>query len=124
SPVVSVNTGAAPDEMLLRRSTAPSDRLELFVFGAKDGTQARLVAVLGYDAVRVAGAVFAQAKAGGGTDPFPTAALTRPTGFQGGIGAIRFTPDGLSQRALAVLEVQNRRFRTVDPAPAAFGAGS
>ncbi len=45
SPVVSVRTDC-PDELLLRRSMAPSDRLELYVFGAKDGTQARLVAVL------------------------------------------------------------------------------
>ena len=35
-----------PDELLLRRSMAPSDRLDLYVFGAKDGSQARLVAVL------------------------------------------------------------------------------
>ena len=36
----------APAELVLRRSMAPSDRLELHVFGAKDGSQARLVAVL------------------------------------------------------------------------------
>jgi N-acetyl-gamma-glutamyl-phosphate reductase len=36
----------APDELLLRRSAEPSDRLDLFVFGSADGTQARLVAVL------------------------------------------------------------------------------
>ena len=35
-----------PDEILLRRSMEPSDRLDLYVFGAKDGSQARLVAVL------------------------------------------------------------------------------
>ena len=35
-----------PDELLLRRSTAPWDGLDLYVFGAKDGSQARLVAVL------------------------------------------------------------------------------
>ena len=35
-----------PDEVLLRRSATPSDRLDLYVFGAKDGRQARLVAVL------------------------------------------------------------------------------
>ena len=35
-----------PDELLLRRSMEPSDRLDLYVFGARDGTQARLVAVL------------------------------------------------------------------------------
>lgn len=45
SAVVSVQTGT-PDEILLTRSRAPSDRLELHVFGAKDGSQARLVAVL------------------------------------------------------------------------------
>jgi N-acetyl-gamma-glutamyl-phosphate reductase len=35
-----------PDELLLRRSAAPSDRLDLYVFGARDGNQARLVAML------------------------------------------------------------------------------
>ena len=35
-----------PDELLLYRSMAPSDRLDLYVFGSKDGSQARLVAVL------------------------------------------------------------------------------
>ena len=34
------------DELVLRRSMAPSDRLDLFVFGAADGSQARLVARL------------------------------------------------------------------------------
>ncbi len=34
------------DELLLRRSMQPSDRLDLWVFGAKDGAQARLVARL------------------------------------------------------------------------------
>jgi N-acetyl-gamma-glutamyl-phosphate reductase len=45
SEVVTVRDDA-PAELLLRRSMAPSDRLELYVFGAKDGNQARLVAVL------------------------------------------------------------------------------
>jgi N-acetyl-gamma-glutamyl-phosphate reductase len=44
SAVVTVHAGAL-DELLLRRSIAPSDRLELHVFGSKDGSQARLVAV-------------------------------------------------------------------------------
>jgi len=46
SPVVHVDTGGVPDEMLLLQGVAPSDRLDLFVFGASDGTQARLVAKL------------------------------------------------------------------------------
>ena len=45
SPIISV-PGGQPDELLLRRSREPSDRLELYVFGASDGSQARLVAVL------------------------------------------------------------------------------
>ena len=32
--------------MLLRTNMAPSDRLDLFVFGAADGSQARLIARL------------------------------------------------------------------------------
>ena len=35
-----------PGELLLRRSAAPSDRLDLYVFGARDGNQVRLVATL------------------------------------------------------------------------------
>jgi N-acetyl-gamma-glutamyl-phosphate reductase len=35
-----------PDELLLRRSTPPNDRLDLHVFASRDGTQARLVACL------------------------------------------------------------------------------
>jgi N-acetyl-gamma-glutamyl-phosphate reductase len=35
-----------PDELLLRRSREPSDRLDLYVYGSRDGTQARLVAML------------------------------------------------------------------------------
>ena len=45
SPVVRVHQGT-PDELLLRRAAPPSDRLELFVFAAADGSQARLVARL------------------------------------------------------------------------------
>ena len=36
----------AEDELLLRRAVDPWDGIELHVFGAKDGSQARLVAVL------------------------------------------------------------------------------
>jgi N-acetyl-gamma-glutamyl-phosphate reductase len=42
-----VTMGEEPDgELLLRRSRAPSDRMELHVFASADGSQARLVAVL------------------------------------------------------------------------------
>ncbi len=45
SPIVHVHTDA-PGEVLLHRSAQPSDRLDLHVFGAKDGSQARLLASL------------------------------------------------------------------------------
>jgi N-acetyl-gamma-glutamyl-phosphate reductase len=45
SPLVRVRA-EAPDELLLRRSTPAWDGLDLYVFGAGDGSQARLVAVL------------------------------------------------------------------------------
>ncbi|MEO6041962.1 MAG: N-acetyl-gamma-glutamyl-phosphate reductase [Croceibacterium sp.] len=45
SAVVRVHADS-PDELLLRRSDAPSDRLDLYVFGSPDGAHARLVAVL------------------------------------------------------------------------------
>jgi N-acetyl-gamma-glutamyl-phosphate reductase len=45
SPIVTVHDDPE-DELLLRRSMAPVDRLDLYVFGSKDGSQARLVATL------------------------------------------------------------------------------
>ncbi|MDR2857271.1 MAG: N-acetyl-gamma-glutamyl-phosphate reductase [Novosphingobium sp.] len=38
--------GDVPDELLLRRSGLPNDRLDLYVFGAQNGSQARLIAML------------------------------------------------------------------------------
>ena len=92
----------APD---LDRSTAFSNR-----FAQRFGAKPRIVAVLGYDAVQIAGQVFQQSRAGQNLDPFPTAVLTRPGGFRSGLGPIRFTGDGLSERSLAILEVRQRQF--------------
>jgi N-acetyl-gamma-glutamyl-phosphate reductase len=45
SEVVNVHADC-PDELLLRRSMKPLDRIDLYIFGANDGSQARLIAVL------------------------------------------------------------------------------
>lgn len=45
SPLVRVRD-EAPDELLLRRSDAPRDGLDLYVLGSADGAQVRLVATL------------------------------------------------------------------------------
>jgi N-acetyl-gamma-glutamyl-phosphate reductase len=46
SPIVAMSETPPSGELLLRRSREPSDRMELFVFAAADGSQARLVALL------------------------------------------------------------------------------
>lgn len=45
SAVVKVHT-ETPEELLLRASAQPSDRLDLYIYGSRDGAQARLVARL------------------------------------------------------------------------------
>ena len=82
------------------------------------------LAVLSYDAVKIAAQLIAEARRNGSRDPFSAAALTRPAGFNGAVGPIRFEPNGIGRRGMAVLEVQRRGFGTVDPAPVGFGAGS
>ncbi|MXO58051.1 N-acetyl-gamma-glutamyl-phosphate reductase [Altererythrobacter salegens] len=46
SPIVRMGTEPADGEMLLRRSAAPSDAMDLYVFASADGSQVRLVALL------------------------------------------------------------------------------
>ena len=46
--------------------------------------------------------------------------LTRKNGFAGVDGIVRFEPSGLSQRGLAVLEVQTFGATVIDPAPRSF----
>ncbi|MEM1277561.1 MAG: penicillin-binding protein activator [Pseudomonadota bacterium] len=98
-------------------SRAFSDR-----YAAQYGEKPPLLAVLGYDAVQIAGQSILASR---GTDEVPLSALalTRPTGFQGAFGPVRLTPDGRNQRALAILEVGPRGFEMIDPAPESFGAG-
>jgi N-acetyl-gamma-glutamyl-phosphate reductase len=46
SRVVTVHDGSAPSELLIREAQEPSDRLDLYVLGSPDGSQARLLALL------------------------------------------------------------------------------
>jgi N-acetyl-gamma-glutamyl-phosphate reductase len=46
SPVVTVQTEAAPSELLMHADQAPSDRLDLYVLASPDGAQVRLLAML------------------------------------------------------------------------------
>jgi ABC-type branched-subunit amino acid transport system substrate-binding protein len=76
------------------------------------------LATLGYDVTALAVALGKTAPDGG----YSPDALTNPSGFSGLDGLFRLTPDGTTQRGLAVLEVQRGVPVVVDPAPADFQA--
>lgn len=60
-------------------------------------------------------------KQGDTTDPrFALDRFLAPEGFVGVDGLFRLLPDGTSERALAILEVNRRGFQVVDPAPSSF----
>ncbi len=74
------------------------------------------LATLAYDGVALAGHL-ARLKPGG---DFSAEALTNPNGWSGIDGIFRLLPDGRTERALAVIEVQAARNTVVSPAPATF----
>lgn len=92
------------------------------------------IAALAYDATALAAVLVrrrgaASRMAAGGRLPPPAPpsvvtvdALTAASGFAGVDGIFRPLPSGLVERGLAVMEVRNRRFVVVSPAPTSFGA--
>lgn len=46
SPIITVNNGDGTSELLIKENAAPTDRMELYVFGNEGGYHARLVAML------------------------------------------------------------------------------
>jgi branched-chain amino acid transport system substrate-binding protein len=85
-------------------------------FQATYGREPPRLASLGYDAAALAAAL-ASGKSG---PPFSRDAIQNPNGFSGVDGLFRFLPDGLVQRALAVLEVEPQANIVVGPAPQSF----
>jgi branched-chain amino acid transport system substrate-binding protein len=71
------------------------------------------IATLAHDAVGVAIALSTNAPG----QRYTVGTLTRPTGFNGADGAVRFLPSGATERGLAVLEVQQYGVQVVDAAP-------
>ena len=74
------------------------------------------LATLAYDGVGLAGHL-ARLKPGG---DFSAEAITNPSGWSGIDGIFRFFPDGRSERALAVIEIQGDRGVVISPAPSTF----
>ena len=85
-------------------------------FQATYGHAPPRLASLAFDAAALA-AVLAR---NGGPEPFAQEAILNPNGFTGVDGLFRFTQEGLVQRGLAVLEVQQQGTVVVSPAPATF----
>jgi ABC-type branched-subunit amino acid transport system substrate-binding protein len=85
-------------------------------FEATYGHPAPRLASLAFDAAALA-AVLARED---GSEPFSHDALLNPRGFTGVDGLFRFTPQGLVQRGLAVLEVEAQGNVVVSPAPQSF----
>lgn len=123
-----LGTGVWNDEATLREATlhgglfpAPDPTLRaLFAerYRTVYGVLPPPLAELGYDAVAAVGSMLAFGEPG--TDPFDAASITDRRGFQGVTGVFRFTPDGLNERGLAILQVTHDGFVVRDPAPRAF----
>lgn len=75
------------------------------------------LASVAYDAVGMAISL-AASPAG---QRFTVENITRPQGFAGVDGVVRFNADGLSERGLAILEVQKFGSSVVEAAPTSFG---
>jgi ABC-type branched-subunit amino acid transport system substrate-binding protein len=80
------------------------------------GRPPQRLATLAYDAVSLA-AQLARLKPGG---DFSAEAIANPNGWSGVDGVFRLLPDGRTERALAVIEVQGDRGVVVSPAPTSF----
>ncbi len=74
------------------------------------------LASLAYDAVAAVGALVAT----GRPDALSRRNLTQSSGFAGVGGVFRLLPDGTNERALAVVEIRNRKVQVIDPAPTGF----
>jgi branched-chain amino acid transport system substrate-binding protein len=75
------------------------------------------LATLSFDAVTLAGALASK------QDRFSQGALTSVSGFKGADGVFRFRADGMNERGLAVMEIDNDAATVISPAPGSFAAG-
>lgn len=126
-----IGTGLWDDESLTRNPTlfgglfaAPDPALRRdFEKRYRDnyGSEAPRLTTLAYDATALSAVLSRNA---GTDDVYSRQRLTNPRGFAGIDGLFRFRSDGLSERGLAVLEIQSGMARVVDRAPTAFGSGS
>lgn len=85
-------------------------------YRAKYGTDPTRIATLSYDAVSLAAALSHTQ----GSRRYSEPVLTNRSGFNGADGIFRFRPDGLNERGLAVLQINNGSAVPISPAPRSF----
>ena len=110
-------TMANDDRLIYDALALPNEALEHGgIEFLRAGNPLQALATLAYDAVALAGQL-ARLKPGG---DFSAEAIANPNGWAGVDGVFRFLPDGRSERALAVIEIQGERNAVVSPAPTSF----
>jgi ABC-type branched-subunit amino acid transport system substrate-binding protein len=82
-------------------------------YRAKYGSDPVRIATLSYDAVSLAVALAHHP----GPDRFSAAVLTNHSGFNGADGVFRFKPNGLNERGLAIMRIDNGKAVPLEPAP-------
>jgi hypothetical protein len=100
---------------------SPANRDEFDIrFRRTFGQTPPRLATLAYDATALA-AVLAR---GPEQEPFSRAALTDPNGFYGRDGLFRLSPDGVADRRLAILRIDQNGVIVIDEPIHSFAAGS
>jgi branched-chain amino acid transport system substrate-binding protein len=89
-------------------------------YRAKFGSDPTRIATLAYDGASLLTALARQQGAGG----FSESVLTNGSGFNGADGVFRFRPDGLNERGLAVLSINNGAVSVISPAPKSFSGAT
>lgn len=84
------------------------------------GTQPPRFSSLAYDATALAVLLMTRPEARGNPAAFATRQITQPSGFSGIDGILRFLPNGLAERGLAVMEMRRGELEVIDPAPQSF----
>jgi ABC-type branched-subunit amino acid transport system substrate-binding protein len=83
------------------------------IFESKYNYKMPRIATLAYDAVALAVNLVSQ-------KDFSSTAITNPRGFMGIDGIFRFNSQGIAERGLSIIEIDNNTFKIIDPAPKAF----
>lgn len=84
------------------------------------GTQPPRFSSLAYDATALAVLLITRPEAQGNPAAFAGRQIIQPSGFSGIDGILRFLPNGLAERGLAVMEMRPGELEVVDPAPQSF----